>query len=77
MRNLSLGDDSDLRYLVFRLSSTGQGETREPPLEDAGCPPSKEDLPHPPDRTGGAQACPRFSISGQTCLLNTIHALEN
>lgn len=47
MRNLLLGDDSDLRRLVFRVSSTGQGETREPPLEDAGTPPAEEGPPTP------------------------------
>lgn len=47
MRNLSLDDDSDLRGSVFRLSSTGQGETREPPSEDAGTPPAEEGPPTP------------------------------
>ena len=49
MKNLSLGDDSDLRGSVFRLSSTGQGETRELPSEDAGTPPAEEG-PSTPNR---------------------------
>lgn len=82
IRNLSLVDDSDLRGLIFILSSLGvsSGVRHQEDLVMLELPELKKDLSYPSNRTGKAHFC--FSVvpdlaSQARDVYESIQALEN